>query len=278
MSEVQEAEPLWQAGAIERSFERPLLSVVVCTLDEAQSIGPVLDELREALAGIAHEVVVVDDSVDERTATVVLTHAATNERVRLLRRKGENGLASAAIDGWDVARGDVLAIMDGDGQHDPHLLPLMLDRLNGTSADMLVASRYAGEGPSGLKGRRHLVSRMGTLLTQVMLGVRSTDPLSGLFMVTRDWFKEARPNLSGVGFKILVDIMASGRCPPSSSRSAPPSGPAAPASRSSTPASFWSLRPCSWRNARRASFRRASASSLRSDRRASRFIWRRWRC
>ncbi len=214
MSEVQEAEPLWQAGAIERSFERPLLSVVVCTLDEAQSIGPVLDELREALAGIAHEVVVVDDSVDERTATVVLTHAATNERVRLLRRKGENGLASAAIDGWDVARGDVLAIMDGDGQHDPHLLPLMLDRLNGTSADMLVASRYAGEGPSGLKGRRHLVSRMGTLLTQVMLGVRSTDPLSGFFMVTRDWFKEARPNLSGVGFKILVDIMASGRCPP----------------------------------------------------------------
>ena len=214
MSEIQLAGPRLNASAIERDLEPPLLSVIVCTLDEAQSIGPVLDELREALAGIAHEVVVVDDSVDERTAAAVLAHAATNKRVRLLRRKGENGLASAAIDGWDIARGGVLAIMDGDGQHDPHLLPLMLDRLRDTRADILVASRYAGEGPSGLKGRRHIVSRMGTLLTRIMLGVSSTDPLSGLFMFTRDCFKEARPRLSGVGFKILVDMMASGRSRP----------------------------------------------------------------
>ena len=44
-----------------------------------------------------------------------------------------------------------------------------------------------------------------------MLGVRSTDPLSGLFVMTRNWFERARPRLSGVGFKILVDLLASGR-------------------------------------------------------------------
>lgn len=190
---------------------RPALSLVICTLDEAESIGPVLRELGEALQGIAYEAIVVDDSADERTATVVLAHARIDPRVRLLRRQGARGLASAAIAGWEVARGEALAIMDGDGQHDPSLLPLMLDRLLDSGADLIVASRYAADGPSGLTGRRQLMSRAGTLVTHLMLGVRSTDPLSGLFVMKRSWFERARPRLSGVGFKILVDMMASGR-------------------------------------------------------------------
>ena len=190
-------------------LERPALSLVICTLDEAESIGAVLREASAALADLAYEIIVVDDSEDDRTAAVVLAYARRDGRVRLLRREGARGLASAAIAGWASARGDALAIMDGDGQHDPHLLPRMLARLRETSSDIVVASRYV-EGPSGLAGQRHLVSRAGTLLTYLTLGVRSTDPLSGLFVLTRDWFARARPWLSGVGFKILVDLLASG--------------------------------------------------------------------
>lgn len=192
-------------------FPPPALSVVICTLDESDCIGAVLRELREALAGLDYEVLVVDDSSDELTAGVVLAHAAGDRRVRLLRRYGARGLASAAIAGWEAARGGMLAIMDGDGQHDPHLLPKLVQDLVGSGADMAVASRYAAQGGSGLSGRRHLVSRAGTLLTHAMLGVHSTDPLSGLFVMTRTWFERARPRLSGVGFKILVDLLASGR-------------------------------------------------------------------
>jgi dolichol-phosphate mannosyltransferase len=188
--------------------KQPLLSLVICTLDEAESIGAVLREARAALAGIAHEIIVVDDSADDRTAGAAL---AADGRVKVLRRAGARGLASAAIHGWDAARGAVLAIMDGDGQHDPHVLRAMLGRLRETGADMVVASRYRTEGPSGLTGRRHWVSRGGTLLTRLMLGVSSSDPLSGLFLFTRDWYRRVRPNLSGVGFKILIDMMASGR-------------------------------------------------------------------
>jgi dolichol-phosphate mannosyltransferase len=190
---------------------RPLLSLVVCTLDEADSIGAVLCEIGQALDLLSYEIIVVDDSEDDRTADIVLRLAGADDRVRLLRRRGERGLASAAITGWEAATGQVLAIIDGDGQHDPHLLPEMVVRLHETGSDIIVASRYASHGPSGLTGRRHLVSRAGTLLTYITLGIRSTDPLSGYFAMTRDWFQHAGPQLSGVGFKILVDIMASGR-------------------------------------------------------------------
>jgi dolichol-phosphate mannosyltransferase len=91
----------------------------------------------------------------------------------------------------------------------------MLDTLQATGSDMVVASRYTAEGQSGLAGRRHLVSRAGTLLAHSMLGVRSTDPLSGFFVMSRAWFERARPRLSGIGFKILIDLMASGRRRPS---------------------------------------------------------------
>lgn len=193
-----------------QSADRVLLSLIICTLDESESIGTVLREVQGALDTTSYEIIVVDDSDDDRTADIVLAYAATNPQVKLIRRAEARGLASAAIAGWDAAHGDILAIMDGDGQHDPRLLLPMLDRLQNTGADITVASRYAVEGPSGLTGRRHLISRSGTLLATLVLGIRSTDPLSGLFVMRRDWFEKARPRLSGVGFKILVDLMSSG--------------------------------------------------------------------
>lgn len=189
--------------------EAPFLSLVICTLDEAESIGNVLSEVEAILAWIPHETLVVDDSADEATANAVRASAASLPSVRLVRRKGSRGLASAAIAGWDEARGNVLAIMDGDGQHDPRLLPEMLQRI--ASVDIVVASRYAEREPSGLSGWRHAGSRISTLATFATLGVYSTDPLSGLFMMRRGWYRIARDRLSGVGFKILVDILASGQ-------------------------------------------------------------------
>lgn len=193
----------------------PVLSLVIPTLDEADAIGPVLRELGVALAAIPHEILVVDDSADERTAAVVLAHAAIDGRVRLIRREGGRGLASAAIAGFEAARGAVLGLMDGDGQHEPERLPALLAALGEApgGADFAVASRYLRPGRTGLAGWRDTLSRAGTRLTRALLGVPTSDPLSGYFLFRRDWFSAARGRVSGVGFKILVDLLASGPRP-----------------------------------------------------------------
>lgn len=188
---------------------RPCVSVVICTLDEHEAIGGVLDEVGADLAGISHEIIVVDDSADDRTADVVIDRARRHRAIRLIRRRGAGGLASAAIAGWDAARGQTLAIMDGDGQHDPRLIGRMLQRLDGADLELVVASRYLASAESGLSGRRHLLSRAGVGLAGRLLGLRLADPMSGCFLMRRDWYEDVRPRLSGVGFKILVDVAAS---------------------------------------------------------------------
>ncbi|HUA79567.1 MAG TPA: glycosyltransferase [Dyella sp.] len=187
-----------------------MLSLVICTLDEHEAIGGVLSELNQHLQDIKHEIIVVDDSTDERTADVVHAYAQTHKQVRLLRRHQASGLSSAAIKGWDAAEGRVLAIMDGDGQHDPVLIKALLEKLEDPTIDVAVASRYLDGSRSGLNGLRHRLSRTGTWLTDAMLGVPLADPLSGCFAMTREWYTQVRRELSGLGFKILIDVVASG--------------------------------------------------------------------
>lgn len=189
----------------------PKVSVVICTLDEHEAIGGVLDDVIADLAGVRHEIIVVDDSLDDATAQVVLGRARRHPAVRLIRRNGAGGLASAAIAGWDAARGETLAIMDGDGQHDPRLIRRMLERMAQAHADVVVASRYLDDNGSGLTGLRHWGSRAGVMASSLLLGLRLADPLSGCFAMTRAWYEAARPRLSGLGFKILIDVVASTR-------------------------------------------------------------------
>jgi dolichol-phosphate mannosyltransferase len=186
----------------------PLLSLIICTLDESESIAGVLREATSVLASYPHEIIVVDDSADDRTAQVVQAYAAAVPGVRLLHRKDARGLASAVIAGWDMARGERLAVADGDGQHNLQLLPRMLQAMDEQGCDVVNVSRYI-EGDTGLTGVRNAMSRIATRATTGLLVGGLTDPLSGFFVVTRGCYQAARPRLSGIGFKILVDVVAS---------------------------------------------------------------------
>ncbi|HEX7758252.1 MAG TPA: glycosyltransferase [Caulobacteraceae bacterium] len=207
--------PAAQIQRLRPNPHHPELSLVICTLDEHECIGRVIGELDAALSSISHEIIVVDDSADERTADAVLSVIARGGcNVRLIRRSGVRGLASAAIAGWDAARGEVLGVMDGDGQHDPRKLREIYDRLIASGADVALVSRYAGDTGTGLTGFRDIISRIATRVTRVALGVRVTDPMSGQFVFHRGWYDQVRPRLSGVGFKILLDVVASGSAAP----------------------------------------------------------------
>ena len=98
---------------------QPDLSLIICTLNEGAAIRSVVTEISDTLAGISHEIIVVDDNSADNTAAEVLDLARTHPHVRLHVRLNERGLSSAAIKGWDIAYGKYLGVMDGDGQHDP---------------------------------------------------------------------------------------------------------------------------------------------------------------
>lgn len=190
--------------------DRPEISIVICTLDEHEAITGVLAEIDLALSGHLREIIVVDDSSDMRTGDQVLAYAKTHPGVRLIKRRNERGLGTAAIRGWEAARGRLLALMDGDGQHDPALLVHMLQAQREGDCDVVVASRYLQSASSGLGRIRHLGSRIAVLATRGLLGIRIADPMSGCFLMTRAWFEQVYPRLQTPGFKILIDVLTGG--------------------------------------------------------------------
>ena len=189
----------------------PSLSVVICTLNEGIAIGPLLVEIDEALAGVDHEIIVVDDDSADGTGAVVEARGRTHPHVRLIVRKGVRGLASAAVVGWDAASGERLALMDGDGQHDPALLRVLATRLSEGAADLAIGARDLVGDAQALSPARLQMSKTATWLSGLVIGAPLTDPMSGYFVMTRSFYDEVRPRLSAVGFKILVDLVASCR-------------------------------------------------------------------
>jgi dolichol-phosphate mannosyltransferase len=190
----------------------PELSIVVPTYKERGNVAELVRRLDAALAGIAWEAVYVDDNSPDGTAKAVKAIAASDPRIRCLRRVGRRGLAGACIEGMLSSSAPFVAVIDADLQHDEKVLPLMLEKLRGGGADLVAGTRYvAGGSAASFSQTRGLLSRLATRLTRLLVGVPLSDPMSGFFMMRRDRFDEMAPRLSPQGFKILLDIAGNGR-------------------------------------------------------------------
>ena len=187
------------------------LSVIIPCFNERANVAVLAGKLEAALAGIAWEALFVDDDSPDGTAGEVQRLAAADARIRCIRRIGRRGLASAVIEGVLSSAAPVVAVIDGDLQHDETALPLMLARLRKGGADVVVASRFAAGGDAdGLAGARRLaLSNLGIKLATLALGTSLSDPMSGYFMLGRPLFERIAPRLTGQGFKILLDLLLS---------------------------------------------------------------------
>jgi dolichol-phosphate mannosyltransferase len=193
----------------------PALSVIVPSYNERPNVAPMIAKLDAALRGIDWEVIYVDDNSPDGTAAEVRRLAQIDPRVRCIRRIGRRGLASAVIEGALSSSANYVAVIDGDLQHDETRLPVMLAELRSGNYDLAVASRHVeGGDDAGLANRwRHALSDGGTWLAQKALPVRLTDPMSGFFMLRRTMFEQLAPQLTGQGFKILLDLVLSAPTP-----------------------------------------------------------------
>lgn len=185
------------------------LTVIVPTLNERDNVGLLVDKLRAALAGIDWEVVFVDDDSTDGTLDALRALARADPRVRFLHRIGRRGLSSACLEGMGSSASPYLAVMDADLQHDETVLPRMLDSLRSGEADLVVGSRYMeGGGVSAWNKWRRRISAFAVSLGRFVLGAELSDPMSGFFMLRREVFEQTVRSVSGMGFKILLDIVS----------------------------------------------------------------------
>ena len=193
----------------------PELVVVVPTLNERANIAELVARLDAVLRGTAWEVVFVDDDSPDGTAALVRELSAADPRIRGLQRLGRRGLSSACVEGALASAAPIVAVMDADLQHDEAILPLMLAAMREDPClDLAVGSRYAAGGSVGdWEAGRVAISAFATRLSRLVTSVPIADPMSGFFMIRREKFEAAMRRLSGHGFKILLDLLASSPTP-----------------------------------------------------------------
>jgi dolichol-phosphate mannosyltransferase len=206
-----DAQAMARGGMTSAAAACPELSIVVPCYKEQPNVRPMVDRVAAALPGVAWEIIFVDDNSPDGTADAARAIARTDPRVRCIRRVGRRGLSTAVIEGALSSSADFVAVMDGDLQHDQTVLPTMLTELRANAADVVIGSRHALGGSSdGLSSAmRHRISNLGIGIAQYFLPMRVTDPMSGFFMMPRASFEQIAPRLSGVGFKILLDLILS---------------------------------------------------------------------
>jgi dolichol-phosphate mannosyltransferase len=186
------------------------LAIIVPTFNERGNLEPLVDRLARQLGDVVWEAIVVDDESPDGTAAFVRDLGRRDARVRCLQRIGRRGLSSACIEGMLATNAPYVAVIDADLQHDEALLPRMLEVLRAGEADLAVGSRYAlTSAVPGWDSRRHLISRFATRVGRAMLRIDLSDPMSGFFMIRRAAFEGVLRRLSGVGFKLLLDLLAS---------------------------------------------------------------------
>lgn len=116
----------------------PDVSVILPAKDEAENLGLVLHDIAQAMAAIAHEIIVVDDGSTDGTDTAVQALKAVIPDLRLIRHQASCGQSAALRSGILAARGRIIATLDADGQNPASNLPGLIAPLLAKDADPLL--------------------------------------------------------------------------------------------------------------------------------------------
>ncbi|HEU0066045.1 MAG TPA: glycosyltransferase family 2 protein [Sphingomonas sp.] len=203
------ANPLEPPGALLE------LAVVIPTFNERANVPVLIARLDQALGDLRWEAIFVDDDSPDGTADAARELARIDTRVRVIQRIGRRGLSSACIEGMCATAAPIVAVIDGDLQHDEALLPAMVAALEqDTRLDLVVGSRFVAGGGTGDWDRDRVAkSAFATRLSRRVLKADLTDPMSGFFAIRTATLRAIVPDLSAIGFKILLDIMTTSTRP-----------------------------------------------------------------
>ena len=185
------------------------LSVVVPTFNESGNVAELARQVGEALDGVDYNIWFIDDSNDD-TPKVLEELCKNDTHCHFHHREGEaqTGLATAVIEGFNMADGDFLACMDADLQHPPAILrPMYAAMLSG--ADICIPSRLIrGGSDGGLNVIRKFVSGTARWMGKAALSSlrKISDPTSGLFMFKKSMLEGA--DLKPIGWKIMIEVLA----------------------------------------------------------------------
>ncbi len=186
-------------------------SIVVPTYNERENIGLLIDKIASALQGVKMEVIVVDDHSPDGTADVVADYAQNRHWLKLVNRRKRRSLSGSVMEGFRIARGQILGVLDADLSHDPILLPQMIELVHNGVEVVIGSRRIPGGGAEEWPWFRRGLSALGNWLARTLLQLSISDAMSGYFVMNRHCYDRVRNLVNPRGYKVLLEFCVRGR-------------------------------------------------------------------
>ena len=181
-------------------------TIVIPVFNEAKNLKILVPKIYRQLKGREFELIIVDDNSNDDTSVILKKFKKKN--FRHLVRKSERDLSQSCISGFKKAKYKNIIVMDGDLQHKPSDIKKILNNFNKYNPDIVVGTRDLFKVKKhNLNFFRLFASRMLILVVNLLLGNRTSDPMSGFFMFKKIIFKKSQKKMIKKGYKILLDLL-----------------------------------------------------------------------
>ena len=188
------------------------ITFVLPTYNEENNIIPLIKEIFSFDNKYQIEIIVVDDNSTDKTQDLVREFSKTDIRVRLINRLGRYGLSSAICEGCLNSNGDVIAIMDSDGQHEVKSVYQSIEYLLNSDNDLIIGSRFKeGSSITGLSNKRKKGSSFANYLARYTLPKdysHISDFMSGCCTFKRNSCINYIKLINVNGFKFLYELLS----------------------------------------------------------------------
>ncbi len=182
-----------------------MISIVTPTYNESKNLPELVRRIDTALKKYAYELIVVDDNSPDGTGEIA-ERLSSHYPVKVLHRAGKLGLASAVTDGFAIARGELIGVIDADLSHPPEKIPEFISAIE-NGADFVIGSRLIQGGKvEEWPWHRKLISWGARQLAKPLTPVN--DIMSGFFFMKKEILHNVK--LKPRGYKICLEILVKG--------------------------------------------------------------------
>ncbi|NIO20634.1 MAG: glycosyltransferase [Candidatus Aenigmarchaeota archaeon] len=192
-----------------QKVKKDIVSIVIPTYNERENIEVLIPRIFDALEKkkVKGEVIIVDDNSPDKTG-IAAEGFKEKYRVNVIHRKAKLDLSSAVLEGFKIAEGEIIGVMDADISHPPESIPKLAKPIFKGEADFVVGSRYMEGGEiKDWPLSRIVISKFAGFMARGLTNIK--DPMSGFYFFKRKVIESV--NLKTTGYKIGLEIVVKGR-------------------------------------------------------------------
>lgn len=180
------------------------LSIIIPTLNEADCIGKVIDELRANLdkKGFDYEIMIVDGRSTDGTGDIARSKGA------VVVDEPRKGYGRAYKTGFERARGEIIATMDGDCTYPADAIVPLMEMLDRDDLEFITTDRFGHMEPGAMSDMHKIGNLALSFTTRLLFGRRIRDSQSGMWVFRRAALLKVNVTNDGMPFSEEIKIEA----------------------------------------------------------------------